>query len=168
MWHLWSKHALPWAASWVRWSPKVPSNLNHPVHQWSGKPRHALELGERRLASPKLSCPLPIGPGHAWLHGHRQWRAAAEGWGCGACDSIWEPWGAGEWGRQGVSLGWERSKGISRAASSSTNSQLAGCRAISLWPGAGGRAGCPWAWDWLPATEGRTLLVIGKWRHYPA
>lgn len=70
------------------------------------------ELGERRLASPKPSSPLSIGPGHAWLHGHWQWRAAAEGWGRGACDSIWEPWGAGEWGRQGVSLGWEEPRGF--------------------------------------------------------
>lgn len=36
-------------------------------------------------------------------------------------------------------------RGISRAASSSTNSRLAGCRAISLWLGAVVGAGCPWA-----------------------
>ena len=167
MWHLWSKLALPRAADWIRWPSKVPSNLNHPADQWSRKPCHPLQSWERRLASPKLSSPLPIGPGHAWLHGHWQRRAAAESRGRGACDSIWEPWGAGEWGRR-CEPGLGGAKGISRAASSSTNSRLAGCRAINLWLGAGGTAGCPWAWDWLPATEGRTLLVTGKWRHYPA
>lgn len=65
-------------------------------------------------------------------------------------------------GETGCEHGPGGAKGASWAASFFTNSWLAESWAISLWLGAGKRAGCPWAWDWLLATEGRLCLFLGS------
>lgn len=161
MWRFWPKLVLLWAAGWIRWPIKVPPSLNHPVNQCSGKTCYLLQScvreGWAHPSSPLLSslhrsrpcmitqpltvtsCNWRLGMWCLWFH-------------LRTLRSRWV-------GKTGCEPGLGGAKRTSRAASSSTNSWLAGCRAISLWLGTGERASCPWAWGWLPATEKDSACV---------